>query len=587
MIESKKSENEIWDLIHNYLDNIYDPETSKSTHQKLRFLISKWPSKAGLPRRKFHQKDCLLISYADHIFDEKGETHPLHHLYEFFHEELNNYFSGIHLLPFFPSSSDAGFAVKDYREVNPSFGDWGDIQEFNCDLMFDAVFNHTSSSHEWFQKFLLGEAPYKDYYISYPQKDIITENFQKNVQLVTRPRPTPLFNRYRSNHGDIFLWTTFSKDQVDLNYKSPDLLLAIMETLLFYVEQGANFLRIDAIPYLWKELGTNCLHLDQTHTVVKLFRAVLDLVSPDTSIITESNVPHEENISYFGEGHDEAQVVYNFSLAPLILHTVIAESSQNISQWNKNINLNFNSNTFLNFTSSHDGIGVRPLEGIVSNEAIDHLCEVTLEKGGKISQRSTPEGERPYELNITWANLLYNTDQDRHTNVNKYMLTHAMCISFPGIPAIYFHNMFAAFNYETGYNLTKHRRDLNRRKYSTKKLHQMLEVDGFHKDVFVGMKKLLLTRRKLQCLCPTSTVVQFENPKEIWAIGRHHKASNTKGLFIYNVSSETINFPLSKDIQNFMEGETFYQLFNQTNSLDEESLQLNPYEYLWFTTEKL
>src|SRR5690606_35016656 len=108
-----------------------------------------------------------------------------------------------------------------------------------------------------------------------------------------------------------------SADQVDLNFKNPAVLLATTRALLFYVEHGAKFIRLDAIAYLWKEIGTPCIHLPQTHQVIQLMRAVLDEVAPDVRLITETNVPHPDNISYFGAGTNEAQLVYNFALPPL------------------------------------------------------------------------------------------------------------------------------------------------------------------------------------------------------------------------------------------------------------------------------
>lgn len=580
------ADNEVqWTIVHKHLKKIYGESLAEKWFPTFRDQLQNREYKRrenGGKRKSFCHKDSLLICYADHIFDKKGNLRPLTHLHHFFDKNLKDQFSGIHLLPFFPATSDAGFAVKDYKSVSPTFGEWQDIDLFSCDLMFDAVFNHTSSEHEWFQNFLLGVEPYKEFYLAYSQEEILDSEFQKQVKLVTRPRPTPLFSRYRSVSGDVFCWTTFSHDQVDVNFHSPELLYRLIDVLLFYVDKGSNYLRIDAIPYLWKELGTNCLHLEKTHLVVKLMRSLLDIYAPSTVLITESNVPHEENISYFGNGHDEAQMVYNFSLPPLILHSFVKGDGQAIKSWAASIDFkDMNENTFFNFTSSHDGVGVRPLEGLISDEEIQNLCQVCLEKGGKISARSTSTGDKPYELNITWASFLYDGNSDEDVNTNAYLMTHAICLSFPGVPGIYFHNLFGAFNYYQSFNLTRHRRDLNRRKYSLSRLKRYLNNEGFHKKVYEGMIKMLAVRRSLDCLSPQSRFHLFESPDSVWCFGRENSDAGSKGLFIYNFSTSSCEFVFDSRLQEYFSNNLWECSFTGTQKKWQKSMVLGPQEFYW------
>ena len=293
---------------------------------------------------------------------------------------------GVHLLPFFPFSSDDGFSVTDFWKVDPRLGTWNDVALLgkNFRLMFDGVINHVSRESEWFQAFVRGEPPFTDYFIcADPNADL---------SQVTRPRTSPLLTPVKTTRGTKHVWTTFSADQIDLNYKNPEVLLKIIELLLFYAEQGAEVIRLDAIAYLWKEPGTTCIHLPQTHRVVKLFRSVFDQVAPGVILITETNVPHADNVSYFGNGTDEAQMVYNFALPPLVLHTFHTGNAQRLTNWAATLTTPSRSTTFFNFIASHDGIGVMPARGLLSESEIHELVRRTLAHGGKVSSKSNPDG---------------------------------------------------------------------------------------------------------------------------------------------------------------------------------------------------
>ena len=320
---------------------------------------------------------------------------------------LSDAINGVHILPFFPYSSDDGFSVIDYKQVDPNLGSWEDISRLgkNNRLMFDAVINHISQFSMWFQQYRLDEAPFTEYFI--------TVDPNEDMSQVVRPRSLPLLTPVVTPSGMKHVWTTFSPDQIDLNYANPQVQLGIIDVLLDYVEHGAEFIRLDAIAYLWKEIGTTCIHLPQTHAVVKLWRAVLDAVAPDVLLITETNVPHEENISYFGDplpemgGTDEAQLVYNFTLAPLTLNAFQTGDASRLSAWAATLKTSGPGATFFNFIASHDGIGVRPAEGILSTVEVQALVEQTLAHGGEVNYKDNPDGSRSvYELNTTLYDFL-------------------------------------------------------------------------------------------------------------------------------------------------------------------------------------
>lgn len=442
------------------------------------------------PRRPlWDERTAILITYGDQVRRE-GSTALEAQRRFLLDYEVDKVVSDVHLLPFFPYSSDDGFSVIDYRRVNPDVGDWADVSRFgeSFGMMFDFVVNHCSQQHDWFQAYLKGEAPYTDYFIDVdPATDL---------SRVTRPRSLPLLSPFETNRGAKHVWTTFSADQVDLNFGSPEVLLEALDILLLYVQHGARLIRLDAIGFLWKTIGTTCMHLPETHAAVKLMRDVVDDVAPGTILITETNVPHAENVSYFGDG-DEAHAVYQFSLAPLLLDAFLTGDAGEVNGWLSGLEYPGESMTFFNFTASHDGIGVRPLEGLVSSERLNALVDGVRARSGRVSMRRKPDGsETPYELNITYLSALDSPEGlpvDVHAR--KFLTSQAVMIALRGMPGIYFHSLVGTLNYTAGVEETGRSRTINRRKFDSAELRRILGDEGsIQRKVFDGYRHLLAVR---------------------------------------------------------------------------------------------
>ena len=399
------------------------------------------------------QTDAVLITYGDQLRCN-GEA-PLETQRRFLLEHgLEGLLSTVHILPFFPYSSDDGFSVIDYRQVDPALGTWDDVASLgrSFGLMFDLVVNHCSQHSQWFRKYLAGEAPYTSYFIEVdPEED---------VSLVTRPRSHPLLSPFETSRGTRHVWTTFSDDQIDLNFASPHILLEMIDVLLFYLQRGARIIRLDAIAYLWKELGTSCIHLPQTHEVVKLMRTVVEAAAPGTILLTETNVPHEENVSYYGQG-DEAQMVYQFSLAPLLAEALQTGDATVLSRWLAGLKATPQGTTVFNFTASHDGIGVRPLEGIMPADRLERFIEAVRRRGGRVSMKRNTDGtESPYELNIAYFDAVADPDNpDPALHVRRFLAGQALMVSLQGIPGIYFHSLVGTPNNHEGVEGTGARTD--------------------------------------------------------------------------------------------------------------------------------
>jgi len=523
-----------------HLTAVYGPEIGRQTLQRLQAVIGRYghlPSSCGRgtgDERELSQKDCMLITYPDQL-REPGVP-PLRTLGDFCEQHLPGIVSAVHLLPFYPWSSDDGFAVKDYRAVDSALGTWDEVTRLgrHFRLMFDAVINHASAHSEWFQGFLRDDPRYREFFI--------TVVGDPDLAGVVRPRALPLLTEFKTPSGRSKVWTTFSADQVDLNYRNPEVLLEIVDLLLFYAARGAQFIRLDAIAYLWKEIGTPCVHLPQTHHVIQLLRAALDEVAPHVMLITETNVPHAENVSYFGDGTDEAQLVYNFSLPLLLLHTFRAGEARTLSQWAASLRLPSDRVTFFNFLASHDGLGLNPVRGLLSEADIDALLRQTLAHGGRVSYKHNPDGSQsPYELNINYFDALSNPagPEPLATQVKRFMAAQTIMLALPGVPGLYFHSLFGSRGWPQGVQQTGHHRTINRQKLARVAVERELaDPTSLRHLVFTRYAQLLRIRAASPAFHPRAAQRIADYGASVFAVERTALGGAETVVCLHSVSAQ-------------------------------------------------
>ncbi len=518
--------------ILDHLIALYGDEVGRATFARIGSLIENAQLLSSVVRSLssiLTERDAILITYGDQVCAPGAS--PLQTLADFCARHVRDVVSGIHLLPFFPFSSDDGFAVMDYRAVNPSLGSWDDIArigEHFC-LMFDAVVNHVSAQGEWFQAFLRDDPRYRDYFIVVPDG--------ADVSRVIRPRALPLLTKFETPSGAKNVWTTFSADQIDLNYRNPDVLIEIVETILFYVARGAALIRLDAIAFLWKEPGTTCLHLPQTHRIIQLLRAVLDQVAPHVVLVTETNVPHADNLSYFGDGTNEAQMVYNFALPPLVLHAFRTGDARALSHWAANLTLPSKRVTFFNFLASHDGIGLNPARGILAEAEIDALVQRARAHGGLISYKNNPDGTTsPYELNINYFDALNdpNAGESLDVQVDRFIAAQAIMLAMVGVPGIYFHSLFGSRGWPEGVRQMGYHRAINREKLDLDALERDLaDASSRRCKVFARYAQLLRARAAQPAFDPFGEMRVLDVDQAVFAVLRDDRV-----LCLHNVSNQ-------------------------------------------------
>ena len=541
------------DIINALIDEIYHGSFPVAARERLLSHIRAARDTVKLPRKAhWDEKDVVLITYADQFREPEQPT--LASFSRFYQQHLQSTFSLVHLLPFFPYSSDDGFSVIDYHQVNPICGDWQHISALHREtrLMFDFVCNHMSAHSRWFQHFLALDPGWDDFFISMPPAT--------DLSAVTRPRTSPLLTPFAMANGETrYIWTTFSADQIDLNFGNPEVLIRMVDVLLDYLIKGADYVRLDAVGYMWKMPGTNCIHLPKTHQLVKLFRAIANEVAPGTVIVTETNVPHKDNISYFGNGKDEAQMVYQFSLPPLVLHAIHFGSARALRQWASTLDLGGGTTTFFNFLASHDGIGLNPARGILSEVEIVALVRDLALEGALVSYKNNADGTTsPYEINVTYFDALNQQGDDDDTRLRRFLLAHAILLSFPGVPAIYIQSILGSRNDNDGVRAAGHNRAINRQKYDLHEMEQWISGGNpLRQQVYERLSALIQLRTRQSAFHPDNPMTLLESENTLLMLRRHQPDSEEGLLCVFNLSNHevTTQLPLTRLVQDVISGE--------------------------------
>jgi sucrose phosphorylase len=559
---------------------LYGDELGDRTAVELEQLLDRFRGRLGVrepARGGFDQRDAIVITYGDTLLS--ADRPPLRGLGEFALRHLAGRVSGIHILPFFPYSSDYGFSVIDYERVDAELGDWDDLAPLRpgFKLMFDYVLNHVSAESEWFKAFLRGEPPYDEFFI--------TVDPGTDLSGVTRPRTTPLLTRFETAKGPRWVWTTFSADQVDLNYGNPLVLLRMIEVMLTYVERGARLLRMDAVGYLWKEVGTSCVHLPQAHQVVKLFRDVLDAVAPQVAIVSETNVPHADNVSYFGDGCDEAQMVYQFPLAPLVADALARGDAGHLSRWANELTTPSDQTTFFNFLASHDGVGVVPAKGILSEAAVEDLVRRVRAHGGEASYKTNGDGtDGVYELNSTFFDLLSDPNDEAEPwqrKLDRFICSQAVMLALAGVPGIYVHSLFGSHNDHAGFARSGWKRDLNHERLDLRELERRLaDPCSETAQVFIRYARLLDVRRRQPAFHPQAPQRALQLGRTVFALQRGPRKGQTL-VALHNLSGspQTVELPGSEA------GAEWVDLVTGREMGGSAPERLEPYEVAWLQRE--
>lgn len=567
--------------LHAHIAAIYPDADSGDLVPKL--LEAFWPDGASpkAPRAahpsSLSPRDAVIITYGNTIVD--GRNPPLVLLKDFLDRHLDGALDAVHILPFFPYTSDDGFAVVDYYRVNSVLGDWHHLGRIadGYRLMADLVLNHVSSSHEWMVQFRQGKGPGAGY--------IRTASLDDDLSGVVRPRSHPLLAAVETASGEQHVWCTFSHDQVDVDFSNPDLLIEYVRILRFLIGKGVRIVRLDAVAFIWKEPGTSCIHLPQAHEIVRLMRTLCDHCEHHITLITETNVPNQENLTYFGN-RNEAHAIYNFSLPPLLLHALLSRSSEALNRWLMTMPPAQLGCAYLNFTASHDGIGLRPLEGLLSEEEKLQMIEAVTGFGGLLSMRKMGNGEdHPYEINIALFDAMKGTlDGPDRFQLERFICSQVVMMSLQGIPAFYIHSLLATPNDTQGVERTRHNRSINRAQLDYGELEsELADPTSVRHRVFARLKEVIALRARQPAFHPNAMQSVLQLGDTLFGVERIALDQSQAILAIANLADRPVT--LNTVSLDFPPGSRWRDLLGGV-VLDDTpvDIELQPYQCLWLSS---
>ena len=579
-IDSKKELDRL--KLYKLLETIYSNNTTEEINfisNQLLQILDNFSEKSAYEeisdKERWNESHSVLITYADSIY-KNGEPTLIT-----LRDLLSNHFGSlsrvVHILPFLKSSSDGGFAVSSYDSLEEKFGDWNDLKSIskNHVLMADLVLNHVSSSHQWVQQFIKSQEPGISN-VFLPEQNLDWSN-------VVRPRSSSLFSQINTENGLKQVWTTFGPDQIDLNWQNPKMVLEFLNLIISYVSNGIRWLRLDAVGFIWKESGTTCLHLPKAHSIVKILRILLNNLLDDGVLITETNVPQKENLSYLIPD-DEAHMAYNFPLPPLLLEAIITSRADILNSWIFDWPILPEDTTLFNFTASHDGVGLRALEGLMNEQRIKDLLINCEKRGGLVSHRRLSNGDdKPYELNISWWSAMEDSSRDSNRfQFERFILTQLLVMALKGVPAFYLPALLASENDIKSFSMTGQRRDLNREKFKSDNLLSVLNnPESYANKNIKYLRNAMDVRSKLKQFHPCSEMECLSKGRSDIVVIKRGKG--TKSVFaIHNMTENKINYQLNDyDLPEIIDNDLNMKDFLASTKYNWKNISLDPFQVIW------
>ena len=423
------------------------------------------------------KNEIMLITYADSMGNNLKDLHKV----------LNQYYTnavgGVHILPFFPSSADRGFAPMCYDRVDPNFGTFADVEAIGKDyyLMFDFMVNHISAHSAYFQDFLQkkDQSAYKDFFIRYSDFWENGEPTQEQVDLIYKRKPrAPYIEAEFADGSKEKVWCTFCEEQIDLDVRKDATKQFIKQTLVDMCHHGAAVIRLDAFAYAIKKPDTSCFFVEPD-----IWELLYDIEKTVKAEGAEILPEIHEHYTIPMKIADKGFWIYDFALPVLTLHALYNHTGVYLKQWMERCPMH-------QFTTldTHDGIGIVDVKDLLPDEEVDKVKEQMYQQGANVKKIYSSEAYNNldiYQVNTTYYSALGNQD-------DAYLLARAIQFFAPGIPQVYYVGMLAGSNDVDLMERTKNGRDINRHYYSleevaeqqqrpvVQKLKELMELRNTH-----------------------------------------------------------------------------------------------------------
>lgn len=543
----------------------------------------------------FKEKEMLgMMLYIDNFAGNlKGVEKKLAYL-----KECN--VNCLHLMPFLDTpkgKSDGGYAVADFRKVRPDLGTMKDLarltekcHENGMNVCMDFVMNHTSEEHEWAKRARAGEGEYMSRYFFYDNGDI-PARYEETVPQVF-PTTAPGNFTWLPEIGHYVL-TTFYPYQWDLNYRNPRVFNEMMYNFLFLANQGMDIIRIDAVPYIWKELGTSCRNLKEVHTIVRMMRMIAEIVCPSVILLGEVVMEPEKVVPYFGTVEKpECHMLYNVTTMATTWNSIATRDIRLLKKQMDIVSRLPKQYTFLNYLRCHDDIGwgldfdtlkqwgmeepshKRYLNDYFTGKIAGSISRGELYNDDPVTQDARFCGTTASMCGIEAAGFEGNAEK-MQTAIQEDLMLHAYMLTQSGIPMLYSGDELGQVNdysYKDDAEKASDSRYLHRGAFLWELADKRKDLSAVQGQLFQMLNRLEQIRRQENVFSQEAEVYTYDvHNDSILGILREYKGERFIALFNFSESEQTAWMQEEGIFRNLVNGEI----------VEVKDPVLKGYEFVW------
>jgi amylosucrase len=526
----------------------------------------------------------------------------------------------VHLMPMLKcpaGASDGGYAVSDFRDVDPRVGTLDQLREVagamrarGMLLTLDVVVNHTSDEHEWAQKARAGDKKYRDYYYVFPNRHV-PDMFEETMPEIF-PETSPGNFTWDEDMGQ-WVMTVFNRYQWDLNYRNPDVFIEMVDILLYWANVGADILRLDAVAFLWKKIGTNCQNEREAHLILQLMKDCCQVTAPGVLFIAEAIVAPIEIIKYFGEDAviaKECEIAYNATFMALLWDAVATKNAKLLSEGIRSLPNKLDRATWLNYVRCHDDIGLGFDDNDIRAVGYDPFSHrrFLVDYFTGAFEASAARG-RPFGVNektgdariagslaslVGLESALESGDgQAIDWAVDTILLLHGMILSFGGIPLLYYGDEIGTLNdYTFLDDLTKagDNRWMHRPRIDWNKAEQRLNHGTVEQRIYDGLKKMIAVRKSIPAFADFNNreLLSVENPHLFVFLRTHPQCPGDCVLVVGNFDLKPQHLDLSVlgNRGMFRYGQVTDLFTGEVPALFEDQLVIPAQRFYWLTDNR-